>query len=193
MSVDSRSKPKNSETTILPPLSQRIRSFKEARVVSKATFALLVSSFFSLHSRVVSRARNLCSCTWRIHGCYFGGGRRREEKKRKKRYRNIVTRWNLGRVHLILNLYRRRGSRHYTPSVRLVSKRTRRNPLPCISIIREQVAFGKFAGRQGDVYTPRRYVTEKRKVRNGVEREREAERRETKTEARSLNYNADEN
>lgn len=34
-------------------------------------------------------------------------------------------------------------------------------------------------------------MTEKRKVRSGVERE--AERRETKTEARSLNYNADEN
>ena len=64
----------------------------------------------------------------------------------------------------------------YIPSVRLVSKRTRRNALPCISIIREQVAFGKFAGRQGDVYTPRRYVTEKRKARSGVERERERER-----------------
>lgn len=39
-------------------------------------------------------------------------------------------------------------------------------------------------------------MTEKRKMRSSGgerEREREAGRRETKTEARSLNYNADEN
>lgn len=74
-------------------------------------------------------------------------------RERKKVYCN-----EMGRVHLILNLYRG-GRRHYTPRFGLfrselcVSKRTRRNALACISIIREQVAFGKFAGRQGDVYT----------------------------------------
>ena len=41
--------------------------------------------------------------------------RERRKRRRRKKNRNGVTRWNFGRVHLILNLYRRRESRHYTP------------------------------------------------------------------------------
>lgn len=112
-------------------------------------------------------------------------------RERKKVYCN-----EMGRVHLILNLYRGGETALYT-SVRLVSKRT-----VCFETNASKRArlyfhyprascLWKVRGTTGRRIYPRRYVTEKRKVRSGVERE--AERRETKMEARSLNYNADEN
>lgn len=182
---------------ILALLFRRVRSLREAGVASLlTTFAVLVISV-SLYLQAVSGASqgNLYPCsrwnsvvvaTWTT------------ERRQKRKNRNGVTRWNFGRVHLIPNLYHRRGSQHYTPSFGLfhVSRRagfetnaSKRAGLyfhyPRTSCLRK--VRGATAGR---IY-PRRYVTEKRKVRSGIEEEKE--RSQKRKEARSLNYNADEN